>query len=95
MVLLNWLCPKKYLSHFIEKGAVSEPRMTLGRWVGTNPSEEGGEQSDIGKPEHWASGCHLQSVEAPEGGELSLGPSQPSVPPTPRGASSTISVSTL
>ena len=45
------------LSHFIEEGAVSEPRMTLGRWVGTNPSlRRGGEQSDIGKPEHWASG---------------------------------------
>ena len=29
---------------------------------------------------------HLQSLEAPESGELSLGPSQPSVPPTQRGS---------
>lgn len=71
---------------------MSEPRMTLGRWVGTNPSlRRGGEQSDIGKPEHWASGPSPSVSGGPESGELSPRPSAQCVPlhrEGPRGAPS-------
>ena len=54
----------------------------------SNPSlRRGGEQSDIEKNQSTGDQAHhLQSVEAPESGELSLGPSQPPVPPTLRGS---------
>ena len=73
---------------------MSEPRMTLGRWVGTRfiswPPIPllGGVESKV-TLENQSTGLqahHLQLAEAPESGELSLGPSQPGVPPTLRGS---------